>query len=860
MIETATETETLIEIDDVFTLQRPSPSIFVGIECKEYPNFPLLYGFVANKMGFALRRNELSLYGDEQTMYKKYLKRVRWLEELQYISVSYHHTKHGYGRVSADDYLSLGLFKRTSRHSFCLGKYIDLDIQNAHLKIGYEYALQFGYTEEQLASLKEYCKDPKHWRQQVINHYELKDRVEEDGSITSAKDQAKELFIRLAFGGSLEKWVRDFGVKRCQHLSIITGIEKELKLIRDAIWNANQTMRRELEQYDAEFAAKSSEDKKKSLMATWCQTKERIIQEECIAYLVRNFPSVKLSDIISCQDGMMVLETQMKGINIELLFKCFTELIKKKLGIEILWAKKELDEAFSIPSVSTMPIDVTLDDLQQGECHIAELIAPAFKSTFKYYHFEKESWWYILNPKTKVWEKQVKPDTNVIIKTLHTYIGQEIIRVTGLMNKETDKDQKAVFKKETDELNKYYSKTGKGGYTKQLINEYLSSHLKDNKFPEKLDKTIGKLVFNDCILDLKTNETKPITPEDYISFTNDIDYLSLKEPDESKQQGIRHEFKKIYNYKDTHLEYGMGALGYSLTGDASREKVIFCLKDGTLAEKGDNGKSFIFKILGKLFPKLVASTSYKAFELSCNTSHKYIKGWKNIRVLYCDEGNNNKVSPELIKTIGDGNELKYEVLYGCTDTLTIMFKLFLCSNVLFNVGKGNDAVFNRYREQRLGSNFDRTGEVTEDDFENLRFVANPLLPDELITNCFDDLIHYFVGYAKKYYQCGLPPLPVEFAKATAETKMKNNDFAVWFYKRFEMTGNDKDRLSMDDIMTTSYQGLDREGMIKEIKKLSIEYKKDLTGFGMKKNKDGLDVYIKGGIVGYKRKDDDVDDD
>jgi phage/plasmid-associated DNA primase len=658
--------------------------------------------------------------------------------------------------------------------------------------------------------------------------------------------------------------MRDFNVKKCrQHLPIITGIEKALKLIRDAIWDANQTMRQELEQSDAEFAAKSQEDKKKSLMATWCQTKERIIQEECIAYLVRNFPSVKLSDIISCQDGMMVLEKQMKGINLELLFECFTELIKRKLGIKILWTKKELDEAFSIPSVSTMPIDVTLDDLKKGECHIAELIAPAFKSTFKYYNVEKESWWYILNPKTKVWEKQVKPETAVIITTLQYYISEEIIRVTGLMNKETDKDQKTLFKREITELEGQLKATGKGSYTKQLINEFLSYHLKDNKFPEKLDKTIGKLVFNDCILDLKTNETKPITPEDYISFTNDIDYLSLKEPDESNQQRIRHEFKKIFNNKDTHLEYGMGAFGYSLTGDASREKAIFYLKDGSSGSIGNNGKSFLFKILRRLFPKLVAEAPFKAFLDGFANSHKFIDGWHNIRILYCGEVKKQKVNAELIKSIGDGDEYRYERLFATTGLLVMMFKLFLCSNVELKVGKEEaGSVFNRVRALELLSNFDTQGKTKVEDYENLKFIANPLLEKELLENFRDDLYHFFIGYAIKYYKVGLPPLPVEFAVAAEKEQLKNNDFAVWFYKKFEMTGDDKDRLSMDDIMRTSFQGLDRDGMLKEIKGLGIEYKKDLKGFGKKemmRNGEKIVKDIVGGIVGIKRKDDDDDD-
>lgn len=846
-------TITLTEEKSIFLLDKPLKSIFVGLECREFPNFELIYGFIANKMGFKMRKKYLIRYGDEQTHYKKYLKMTKWLEELQYISVGYNHSKHGYGRIQADKSLSLSLFRRPSRHSFCKGKYLDLDLVNCHLQFFKEYSVVSGFNNDEMEGLIKYCDNTKFWRAEIIRHYGLKDRTENDGSVTLAKDQAKELYIRLAFGGGLRAWKIENGVVRSNDLPFIAKLETSLKLVREEIWRQNSQMITELEEFDEDFSARDIEGKKRSLMAIWSQTKERIIQEECVAYLVRNYPQVQLRDIISSQDGMMVLAEQAKDINLAEVFTCFKTLIKNKFGIEMEWVVKDFDEAISIPRCSVMPIDITLEDLEKGERHIAEMIAPAFKTTFKYFNVEKEKYWYILTK--NIWVKCISPDKYKIIKVLQEYIDEEKQRIWNAWKIEKDKDVKKELEKQEGLVKKHYEKVGKGNYAGTLV-EYLGSLLKDNKFPEKLDKTAGKLVFNDCILDLKTGEPKQIVPEDYISFTNDINYLTLKEPNTEKQDKIKHEFKKIYNNKDTHFEYGMSALGYSLTGDANKEKVIFCLKDGTLAGIGDNGKSLIFKILRRLFPNLVASTAYKAFEEKCSTPHKYIKCWRDIRILYCDEGNNNKVSAELVKTIGDGDEIKYEVLYGYTEALPIMFKLFLCSNVIFNVGKGNDAVFNRYKEMRLGSHFDRTGETTEDDFENLKFVANPLLADDLMDNYFDDLIHFFVGYAIKYYKEGLPPLPIEFVKATAETKMKNNDFAVWFWDNFEIA--EDVNVSLDEILSNSPKVTDRKELLLELKKIGITFNKDLFGFGTKVV-NGETKYIKGGVIGIKKKEEVADE-
>jgi phage/plasmid-associated DNA primase len=833
----------------VFQLEKPPKSIFVGLECREFPDFPVIYGFIANKMGIKLRKKKLEKYGDEQTHYKKYLKQVKWLEELQYISVEYSHSKHGYARIQALNSLSLALFRRVSRHAFCKGKYIDCDLVNCHLQFFKEYAKLFGFTDEEMEGLIEYCRDPKYWRAEIVRHYELKDRTEDDGSITLAKDQAKELCIRLAFGGSLRAWKFENQVKRGQDLPIVAKLESSLQLIRDEIWNANPQMIQNLEENDEDFSAKSSEDKKKSLMAIWSQTKERLIQEECIAYLVKNFPSVQLRDVISSQDGMMVLAEQMKGIDIPLLFQRFKELIKRKFNIQMTWVVKEFDEALSVPRCSTMPIDITLDDLEKGEREIAGLIAPAFKTTFKFWNIKKEKCWYILN--RNIWEVSSYPDEYRIIKVLQEYIEEEKMRIWKAWKDEKDEDRKKELGKKEAAVKKHYEKVGKGNYASQLI-KYLGSLLKDNDFPEKLDNTKGLFVFKDCLLDLKTGEPRAIVPEDYITFVNDIEYLKLPPPNKKKMDFILSNLKKTFNNNQEHLEYGLSAIGYSLTGDAGLEKAIYCFKDGTDAEKGNNGKSLPFKLLKGIFPKIVDDTPYKVFEENFKNSHKFIRDWRPLRILYCDEGSKNKVNAELVKLVGAGEPIKNEIMFGYKETIIPQFKFFLCSNVLFNVGKDADAVFNRYKELAFNSHFDTERE--EDNYETLEFRADKNLPDTMLAEYKDELIHLFIGYALKYYKNGgMPPLPAEFAKATALTKMKNNDFAVWFWNNFEIgEGN----ISIDTLLSCSTKITDRKTMFAELKKIEIKSDKDLTGFGKKKNEKGEDVYIKGGIVGFVKKESD----
>ena len=253
---------------------------------------------------------------------------MKWIDDLQYIAVKYYQKEHGWGRVFADKSLSLSLFPRRSRHSFCEDDYLDADIENAHPNFLFQKALQFGITDG-IDGLQEYCEDPKKCRADIISHYCLTDIINEDGSIKRAKDQAKELTFRLAFGGGIYRWKQEFHVKRVEDLPMIKKMETCLKKIAQVINQVNPHIRSDLET-DEKFQIKSEDEKLRTITSTYTQTLERIIQEECVAHLIRNYPSVKLINIIPSQDGMMLLKKQLQGIDTAKLLKEYNDLIKRK--------------------------------------------------------------------------------------------------------------------------------------------------------------------------------------------------------------------------------------------------------------------------------------------------------------------------------------------------------------------------------------------------------------------------------------------------------------------------------------------------------------------------------------------------
>jgi len=76
-------------------------------------------------MGIKLRKSKVILYEDEQTHYKHYIKKIKWVDDEQFVDINYSHASHGWGRINANRSLSLSLFHRPTRHAFAKENYID---------------------------------------------------------------------------------------------------------------------------------------------------------------------------------------------------------------------------------------------------------------------------------------------------------------------------------------------------------------------------------------------------------------------------------------------------------------------------------------------------------------------------------------------------------------------------------------------------------------------------------------------------------------------------------------------------------------------------------------------------------------
>jgi phage/plasmid-associated DNA primase len=837
MIETIVEPTTT---ENAFYLAKPAQSIFIGIKGREYPDMSLLYGFIHYQLGIKLRKHIVKLYPDEQTHYRNYVKKYNYDDE--HIETAYNHSSHGWGRINPFGSLSLSLFNRPSRHAFATKNYLDYDMVNAQPQLLFEFAKKQGLNTK---GLDEYCANPKKCRYAIAEHYKLKDITDDEGTVLTAYEQAKKLPFRLAFGGGIRRWKQEYVSARVPDMSLVSNLEDTLKEIRKTIVATNPQIRTDLEK-DEVWNAKSNHEKECSIMATFTQTWERLIQEYCVAYFVRTH-KLALGDVIPSQDGFMPLKSvvEQKGINTNNLFKTFTRIVEKEFGITIRWDAKTFDEAIFIKPSDVVPVNINLADLVKGEAKIAELITPALKHQL-YYSNKTQLWYY--TDKRNIWLKTKNPNEYLVATTIQRYIKQELDSAWALYKTLEDKDERKRVKKEIDELNGFYNQVGKSSYVGQTV-KYLRILLVNNYFQDKLDITGGMMVFYDGIYNFKTGEFRHgIRKDDFVSFTLSAHYPL--EYDKPKMVNLRTNLKKILNWNDHHLEYYLSVLGYAFTGDAHLEKSIYYVVDGTEGGRGDNGKTFYFDILMNVLPEYVKQCDPKLLDDANTKTHKQLPELNGARIVWADEGTKKRINAALMKKIGDGMSINTDIMYGNTLDLKVSYKMFVCSNHIPKIDKDEEAVYNRYKQIQFCSHFDRKGLVEEDNYENLDFIADTKLGDVFKKEYKDEIISLILEYGTKYYVSGLPPIPQQFIDAANKTKTENNEFAKWFYENFEVstTGN----ISIDEIESISV--LKRVEIIKELGHIGVKYDKELKGFTINtKLVEGKEVVIRGGIKKFIKK-------
>lgn len=524
-------------------------------------------------------------------------------------------------------------------------------------------------------------------------------------------------------------------------------------------------------------------------------------------------------------------------------------VINHVMGFPIKIKNKPFKEAFQFNLLNDDQIDVLKEkyknDLLRTEYFIdanelsnpfqtANTISKTLKDTLILCNEE----WYMITD-SQLWNQQKEP-SYYIISELRKYIDKSNKKTVCQIAKTHDEDAK----KKLIDLSEKYLKAYKSTIASSFLNtltKCLKTLLVDNTFVDKLDNNPNLLAFQNGIMDLKTREFRlGIVSSDFLTKTIPYDY---KKGDLIKKSFVKSVLLKILNNNREHLEYFLSIIGFCFIGNPSLEKSIYFCVDKTNKSSGDNGKTFFFDILTHLFPNYVYKTKGSFLEAKNLKAHKQLIMMKGMRLVWLDEFGKNKTNSELMKELGDGLSIECEKMFGTSDIINIMFKLFALTNNLPSIDAEENAVYNRYKQLSYASHFDRTGTRKTENPDKLEFIADTSLGSLLKTQYTNEIFELVIDYAHSYYTKKIPPIPEQFVNDTRETKKNNDEFITWFDDNCEIDENGKLPLGL---LINEYNMKEKE--VKDgMKRMGFKYNKDLSKMGKAAN----GKPYKGGFSGVK---------
>ena len=539
-------------------------SIFEKKKMTEHTNIKMIYGFIKNNLGIAYQgikrydgvpfKTEL----DQMIKYKEF-----YSKKSKKFQVSFQLPKHKWGRIQPGFHTSLSVYHRPTRHSLCEGIYIDIDMVNAQPSIIVEICKHHHIP---VPVLKKYVENTSTMREVIMEHHGVN------------KDTAKKLPISLMFGGSYSGWLKENNVIVNDNVKLkeIIEIEQEIKTIIEIVYSSNKdTIEKTVCKQDPD-KWKNIDEKKRGVMALWCQSIERLFQETSISYLV-NEKGFMIEDIVPCQDGFMIL----KDLWYNGILRDCERILFERFNINLQYTMKLFDEAIEIPIYDC---DKTYDEWY--DLLSAKKLADRFLHHWGKYIIMENQRLYVFREQNGVgrWYDETTDRFKLclyISEDLYHILECEINSAIELTESEIN-----LLLKRLREM------TCKGGAFQDIIRLILPNVLQTSELFNKKDFLLG---FENGVVDLRTSVFRGYQYDDYITITTKYNYISVDYSDASNN-ALRDELNGIIESIQPEIELRNLYLQILASGLDGRPYQKLFLFNG----QGGNGKGFTGAMMGRI--------------------------------------------------------------------------------------------------------------------------------------------------------------------------------------------------------------------------------------------------------------------
>lgn len=366
--------------------------------------------------------------------------------------------------------------------------------------------------------------------------------------------------------------------------------------------------------------------------------------------------------------------------------------------------------------------------------------------------------------------------------TLRHHLSTDVVK--AFMGIISEYNKKAMEEQDPDELTRLQDQMAR--YMK-VINDLKNTSKKNNilkecaelfyyeKFETKLDSNVNLIGFTNGVYDLELLEFREGRPDDYISFSTNINYIEYDEKNIMVSE-INEFVSKVMPKKHL-MEYIMKCLASFLNGRIREEK--FHIWTGN----GSNGKSKLTELYQKAFGDYCGS-----FNVSMLTQKRGLAGGTNAELVKAkgkrfmvlqEPSENERINVGLMKELTGGDTVQARGLYKDPIEFKPQFKLVLTCNDLPAVPADDGGTWRRVRVLPFTSHF---VEIPDPRNPN-EFALDNELSDKL-ENWKEVFMSMLVKYYKEYLQTGLVE-PAEVIERTEKYRKENDSYSEYVYTRVE---------------------------------------------------------------------------
>lgn len=276
------------------------------------------------------------LYINEKNQLEMYKKNYN--KKNNNIPVVYKKPRHGWGRPFPVKSLGLTSFSKKTRNTLIKNTYLDFDLANAQPAI---IGCICNANNISCVKINEYNNNRPAILEKVMTAYNV------------SRDQAKGLFIRLAFFGSFEGWLKDCGLPSFECLSFIYEFKKELDTIANEVRKHNPTL--------YETARKIKTDKQQtniigSFFSLYLQEYETRIMETCYSFLKDKTNIIKGNVLTYEFDGFKLLKSRVEDFGgVDALIIALNDAVLSQTGFEMKFEVKDITKFYDVDYVPFVP-------------------------------------------------------------------------------------------------------------------------------------------------------------------------------------------------------------------------------------------------------------------------------------------------------------------------------------------------------------------------------------------------------------------------------------------------------------------------------------------------------------------------